>query len=180
MRRRTRSRPCAPREGTFDTLVIGTGYDDFASLFARDSTRSCGRRGERGIARIVWFNYRELVGYTSPGQVSYAATFAANNATLRTLVASGAYPEVTIADWNGYSASRPRWFTADGVHITGDGTQEAAMYLSRTLAFLDRRPCPAGMGGPVTAGRLVRVARPGGPSRLTARSVISAASAAAG
>ena len=67
-------------------------------------------------------------------------------------MASGAYPEVTIADWNGYSASRPGWFTADGVHVTGDGTQEAAMYLSRTFAFLDRRPCPAGLGGPVTAG----------------------------
>ncbi len=111
-----------------------------------------GGAATRGIARIVWFNYRELVGYTSPGQVSYAATFAANNATLRTLVASGAYPEVTIADWNGYSASRPGWFTADGVHVTGDGTREAAMYLSRTFAFLDRRPCPTGMGGPVTAG----------------------------
>jgi len=68
------------------------------------------------------------------------------------VVASGAYPEVTIADWNGYSFPHPNWFTADGVHVTGAGTEEAAKYLSRTLAFLDRRPCPAGMGGPVTAG----------------------------
>ncbi|HEU0042107.1 MAG TPA: hypothetical protein VFQ15_07145, partial [Jiangellaceae bacterium] len=138
--------------GSFDTLVIGTGYDDFASLFAQGFDAVVRAARTRGIARIVWFDYRELVGYSSPGHVSYAATFAANNATLRTMVASGAYPEVTIAGWNGYSASRPRWFTADGVHVTGDGTQEAAMYLSRTLAFLDRRPCPAGMGGPVAPG----------------------------
>ena len=138
--------------GSFDTLVVGTGYDDFAPLFAQGFDSVVRAARARGIARIVWFDYRELVGYTSPGHVSYAATFAANNATLRTMVASGAYPEVTIADWNGYSLPHPNWFTADGVHVTGAGTEEAAKYLSRTLAFLDRRPCPAGMGGPVTAG----------------------------
>ena len=142
----------AHRAGELDTLVVGTGYDDFAPLFAQGFDSVVRAARARGIARIVWFDYRELVGYTSPGQVSYAATFAANNATLRTMVASGAYPEVTIADWNGYSVSHPNWFTADGVHVTGAGTEEAAKYLSRTLAFLDRRPCPAGMGGPVTAG----------------------------
>ncbi len=168
--------------GSYDTLVIGTGYDDFAPLFAQGFDSVVRAARARGIARIVWFDYRELVGYTSPGHVSYAATFAANNATLRTMVASGAYPEVTIADWNGYSLPHPNWFTADGVHVTGDGTQEAAEYLSRTLAFLDRRPCPPGLGGPVTAGRLVRLARPGGCSGLTGpiSRRVSAASVAAG
>ena len=107
--------------GTYDTLVIGVGYNDFASLFQLGFDSVVRAARTRGIPRVVWLDYRELVGYTSPAQASNAATFAANNATLRTLVASGAYPEVTIADWYGYSASHPDWFTADGVHVTGNG-----------------------------------------------------------
>ena len=138
--------------GTYDTVVVGVGYNDFASQFQLGFDSVVRAARTRGIPRVVWLDYRELVGYTSPAQASNATTFAANNATLRTLVASGAYPEVTIADWYGYSASHPDWFTADGVHVTGNGPREAAAYVSRTLAFHDRRPCPTGLGGPVTAG----------------------------
>jgi hypothetical protein len=138
--------------GSYDTVVIGVGYNDYASQFQLGFDSVVRAARARGIPRVVWLEYRELVGYTSPAQASNATTFAANNATLRALVASGAYPEVTIAEWYRYSSTHPGWFTADGVHVTGSGPREAAAYVSRTLAFLDRRPCPAGLGGPVTPG----------------------------
>jgi hypothetical protein len=71
---------------------------------------------------------------------------------LRTLVASGRYPEVILADWNSYTATRSTWLTADGVHVTAVGAKAAGEYISRTLAFLDRRPCPPGTGGAVALG----------------------------
>ena len=45
-----------------------------------------------------------------------------------------------------------RWLAADGVHLTSIGAQEAARYVSRTLAAFERRPCPVGIGGTATAG----------------------------
>ena len=106
----------------------------------------------RGIPRIVWLTYREPVGYQSPSEASNAANYVTYNALLRSKVASGAYPDVVLADWNAYTASRPEWFHSDGVHVDVPGAWAAGTYVSRTLAFLDRRPCPTGLGGPVAPG----------------------------
>jgi hypothetical protein len=36
------------------------------------------------------------------------------------------YPELILADWHGYSLTRPDWLTADGVHLTVPGARAAA------------------------------------------------------
>ncbi len=138
--------------GQFDTLVVGAGYNDYSSTFPAAFDAVVGAARARGIARIVWIDYREAVTYSSPQQASNAATFAANNRTLRSRVASGRYPEVHIADWNSYTAGHASWLTADGVHVTFTGARAAAEYISRTLAFLERRPCPDGIGGTLATG----------------------------
>lgn len=138
--------------GTFDTLVVDVGYNDYASSFAGGFDAVVRAARARGIARVVWLDYRDDVGYVAPAQAANASVFGANNATLRAMVGSGAYPDVTIASWDGYSSPRPDWFTADGVHVTGAGPRAAAEYISRTLAALDRRVCPPGIGGATTQG----------------------------
>ncbi|MEZ5295506.1 MAG: hypothetical protein R2697_04305 [Ilumatobacteraceae bacterium] len=102
------------------------------------------------VPRVVWITYREPVGYHSPSGASNAATFAANNRILRLQLASARWPELSLLDWNAYSAAHPEWVTYDGVHLTVAGAARGSS--SRALAAMDRRPCPAAIGRPVTAG----------------------------
>jgi hypothetical protein len=136
--------------GAYRTLVVATGYNDFGSTFslAVDAIVSAAR--SKGIERIVWLTYRENVGYVSPAAISNRDTFISHNAHLRAAVASGRYPDLILADWHSYTVARSGWLTIDGVHLTADGAQEAARYLSRKLAALERQACPA--GGPTTPG----------------------------
>lgn len=129
--------------GRFDTLVMGAGYNDFAGTFPLGVQAVVTAARERGISRIVWVTYREPVTYRSPAGASNAATFVTNNATLRSMLATGLYPEIELADWNAYTASLPQWFTSDGVHLRPEGAVGAAGFVSNTLAHLERRPCPA-------------------------------------
>jgi len=128
--------------GTFDTIVIAAGYNDFAPLFTQAIHEVALAARGRGISRIVWLTYREQVSYTSPASASSAATFAANNIALRDAISSGSYPELSIADWNTYSANQTAWMAADGVHLTAVGAKYAAQYIGLTLASLGRYECP--------------------------------------
>lgn len=138
--------------GSVDVLVVGTGYNDFASRFHEGFVSVMEAARRVGIPRVVWITYRESVGYTSPAGASNAATYAANNAILRSEWASARWPELTLLDWNAYSAGHPDWVTSDGVHFTVAGAREAAMYVSRALASYDRRTCPSGIGGATERG----------------------------
>jgi hypothetical protein len=139
--------------GRYDTLVVAAGYNDFASLFDEAVAGVLAAARQRGITRIVWLTYREDVSYRSPNGASNAATFRANNAHLRSLVASGLAPEIELADWNAYTANAPAsWFAPDRLHLTPLGAQRAASYVSQKLAFLERRACPAGIGTSAPGG----------------------------
>lgn len=138
--------------GAYRILVVATGYNDWSGLFPSGVEAVMSRARAKGIDRVVWLTYRETVGYVSPGGASNQATFAANNRHLVSVLMSGRYPELVLADWNSYSRWRPSWLTSDGVHLTTQGAPEAATYLSRKLAFLERRPCPPELGGPTTPG----------------------------
>lgn len=137
---------------THEMAVMATGYNDWHGLFAWGVDAFILEARRKGIERVVWLTYRENVSYVSPQAASNRQSFIANNAYLRSVVDSGRYPEMIIADWNTYSYHRPAWFTADGVHLTTEGARQAAMYTSRKLAFLERRPCPAAIGGVTAPG----------------------------
>lgn len=137
--------------GSIDALVIATGYNDAASRFPDALAQIIAAARVAGIDRVVWITYREPVNYSSPSHVSNAATFAANNRFLSAALASGAWPELRLLDWNAHTAGTTGWLTSDGVHFTIDGAREAALFISRALAHNDRRPCGA-IGGHTDPG----------------------------
>lgn len=139
------------REGTYDTLVVATGYNDSDHDFRADLDTIVGRARAFGYRRVVWLTLRENVSYRSPGDAGFAEVFRNNNRALRQLEAAGTYPELVVADWATYAADRHEWFADDGIHLRLDGPWAAADYISRKLAFLDGRPCPQ----PTSAGRAV-------------------------
>jgi hypothetical protein len=139
--------------GRYDTLVITAGYNDYAGTFESAVHSVLAAARSKGINRIVWLTYRQDVSYVSPYGASWAGTFVANNNSLRAIVASGLAPEIEIADWHDTTSGAPRtWFGTDRLHLSADGARGAATYISRKLAFLERRPCPTGLGGAATPG----------------------------
>jgi hypothetical protein len=138
--------------GRYDMAVVAVGYNDSLSTFpsALDAVVTMARL--RGIDRVMWVTYREDVGYVSPAGVSDGSSYVAMNRWLRSAAASGRYPELLIADWRAYSSEPRGWLAADGVHLTLSGARAAAEYVSRKLAAVERRPCPAAIGGPADPG----------------------------
>ncbi len=126
----------------YKVLVVATGYNDGSSGFAQSFEQVVARARDLGYEQIVWWSLRSDVDYVSPGSIGNHETFARNNQVVRDLLASGAFPEVVLADWGRYTADRPEWFATDGVHYRAVGAWAAADYLSRKMAFLDGRACP--------------------------------------
>lgn len=126
----------------YSTLMIATGYNDGTGVFAESFERIVERARAYGYGQIVWWTLRSDVDYVSPGSVGNHTTFAANNQTVRDLLATGDYPDVVLADWGAYTAGKPEWFVTDGVHYRAIGAWAAADYVSRKMAFLDGRRCP--------------------------------------
>ncbi|MGB7877690.1 MAG: hypothetical protein WBL31_02935 [Ilumatobacteraceae bacterium] len=138
--------------GRYDTAIVAVGYNDSAFTFSRALDAVIAMARLRGIDRVMWLTYRENVGYVSPAGVSNSASFVAMNQWLRSAAASGRYPELIVADWHAYSFVQRGWLTSDGVHFTVAGARAAAEYVSRKMAAIERRPCPATIGGPSTPG----------------------------
>ena len=127
---------------SFHTLVVATGYNDGSRNFVNEFERIVSEARRLSYERIMWVTLRANVSYTSPGNAGFDEVFRTNNASLRTLVATGRYPEVVIADWATYAHDQVGWFAGDGIHLRRDGPWAAADYVSRKLAFLDGRRCP--------------------------------------
>ncbi len=136
--------------GPFDAVIIGTGYNEGSSEFSSDFDQIVAAARATGAVRIVWINYRLRDGLTRAG-TDNNGSYVANNATLLRKVASGAYPDVFIADWRDYTASVRNWFVSDGIHYQPLGDLGSADYLSRWISSLFDEPCPkpATVGGPI-------------------------------
>ena len=139
------------RTETFDIVVIMAGYDEWWTSFPDSFDEVVTAARARGARHIVWLTYREGVGYTAPSGATANEAFVKNNETLRAKIASGQFPDVTLADWFTYTASATGWLTDDGIHLTRDGARAAADFISRTIAHLEGRPCPLpwAVGGPI-------------------------------
>ena len=129
--------------GRYDALVIGTGYNDSAGAFQPGFDAIMATARQKGIRHVLWFSYRTQTTYVSPGALSSRATFLSHNAKLRAAAASGEYPELHVVDWENFSLDRFDWVYPDGVHFRPAGARAAADYLSDTLAWLYRQPCPS-------------------------------------
>jgi hypothetical protein len=140
----------------YQTLVVATGYNDGTYGFGETFDAVVFRARQLGYERIVWYTLRSDVDYVSPGSVGFHETFAATNDVVRSRLATGRYPDVALADWDGYTAERQEWFATDGVHYRNVGAWAAADYLTRKMAFLDGRSCPI----PVAPGEPVQAPCP--------------------
>jgi hypothetical protein len=140
------------RGRTTTTLIVATGYNDGEHNFVSDFEQIIQLTRSLGYERVVWLTLRDDVAYRSPGGLGFGQVFSNNNATLKALVASGNYPEVTIADWSTYANDHPEWFATDGIHVRRAGPWAAADYISRKMAFIEGRACAQ----PVAFGQAVQ------------------------
>lgn len=133
----------------FDALIQAAGYDDGDRDFVREVADTVWLTRQHGYRRVVWVTLRANVTYDSG--VGFADVYERNNAAIRAMRDSGAYPELAVADWAVYARDRPAWFSSDGIHMTRLGAYAAADYISRKMAFLEGRACPhpSTPGGPV-------------------------------
>jgi hypothetical protein len=136
--------------GPFDAVVIGTGYNEGSAGFSAAFDVIVAAARSTGAVRIVWMNYRLRDGLTRRGSDNNPS-YVANNATLLQKVASGAYPDVVIANWRDYTAPVRDWFVSDGIHYQPTGALGAADYISRWITDLFSEPCPqpSVVGGPI-------------------------------
>ena len=128
--------------GTFGTVVIMAGYDDWWTVFSSSFDQVVAAARAKGARKIVWLTFREGVGYVNPSGASANTAFVKNNEILREKVASGQFPDVVLADWHAYTATTAGWLASDGIHLTLAGSYGAADYISRYLAHLENRACP--------------------------------------
>jgi hypothetical protein len=134
----------ANQEGTFETIVIMTGYNDWAGTFGAAFDQVVAVARAKGATEILWLTYREGTAYRNPSSgTKQDQGFRQQNAILFEKVASGAYPDVRILDYNAYTAAATSWFTDDGVHFTLAGAYGTADYISRQIAFGHGEPCHA-------------------------------------
>jgi hypothetical protein len=130
-------------EGLVDVVVIMTGYNDWYTNFDTAVDQVMGVSRAKGVRRVVWLTYREGSAYHNPtGGTAQDAGFRIQNQILREKVASGAFPELVIADYDAYTRSTRGWFTSDGVHFTIAGAYGTADYISRFVAAMHREACP--------------------------------------
>jgi hypothetical protein len=138
--------------GPVDVLVVQAGYDDAASGFGTSFDAVVGAARAKGISQVIWLTYRASASYVFVGfNRALGNGYASMNATLRERVASGAYPEVIIADYERYTAGVTTWFEGDGIHLTRTGAYGTADYIARQIAHANALPCPAPAtpGGPI-------------------------------
>ena len=114
----TLAKRLGPRLGKI--VVVATGYNDDPYRFDRDFDRVMRTLNAEGVKRVVWLTLREAKN-----------EYVVSNATIE--VEPAQWPTLTVADWNSYSAGRPDWFEADGVHLTLAGSTALAVFIQRTL-----------------------------------------------
>jgi hypothetical protein len=126
----------------YHTLIVATGYNDWAANFTAAFDQIVAEARRVGILRIVWLTYRVDIAYVSPSGAGSDTSFRSNNLILAQKMATGAFPDVVVADFNAYTRPVSQWFVIDGLHFRQVGAWGVADYLTRKMAFLDRRACP--------------------------------------
>ena len=96
-------------------LVVDVGYNDDPHFYASGMDSLVQAAHAAGVKRIVWLTLRTA-------QPIYGLT----NTVIRTEARK--FPEVTVADWNAWSAGKP-WFGSDGLHLSGSGATALAQFL---------------------------------------------------
>jgi hypothetical protein len=121
--------------GTFDVVVIKTGYNDWFSDFPAEFDAVVQMSRAKGAHTVLWLTYNEAVSRANAQRAYHE-----NNVDLQWLTTLPQYADVLLADWFRYSTNRREWFY-DGTHLTPDGTWALTDYIGRWLAAIEHRPC---------------------------------------
>jgi hypothetical protein len=121
--------------GPIDVVVLKAGYNEGSGAFASYAETVLAAARARGARVVVWLTFSEGTG-------TQLRTYALNNAVLRSLAASGAWPELQVADWRSYASANGAWYSPDRVHLQGSGAWATADYVSRWVAHVTHRSCP--------------------------------------
>lgn len=97
-----------------DVVVMDVGYNDYASSFGQGLELAMRYMTRVGVRHVVWVTLRE-----------HHSHYRETNDVIR--AAARRWPQITVADWNAYSAGRP-WFS-DGVHLNIAGASGLARFL---------------------------------------------------
>ena len=129
-------------DGDFDYVVVMAGYDEWWTSFPESFDEVVAAARGKGSQRIIWLTYRQGVTYKLLTGEPADEAFVKNNQTLRDKVASGAFPDVLLAQWYPHVPPDNGWLSGDGIHLTLDGALGVADYISRWIAYVEGRPCP--------------------------------------
>ena len=105
------------------TVVVAVGYNDYVSSYADDIEAALAAFRKVGVTRVIWLTLHEA-----------RPAYATMNDAIR--AAAARHPEVTVADWQRYSAGHPDWFQPDGIHLQIDGAVAMATLTHSTLEAL--------------------------------------------
>jgi hypothetical protein len=103
------------------TVIILVGYNDDPHVYASGIGSVLRAMRNHGVKQVLWLTLRT---------VSHPQQYDVTNSVIR--VAAHRWPFMTVVNWAGYSRPHPEWFT-DGIHFTGAGAVQFAIYLHRTL-----------------------------------------------
>jgi hypothetical protein len=110
-----------------DVLVVDVGYNEGSGSY-REGMRQVIRTAlADGVRGIVWVTLRETRDIYHETNVAIRAE-------------AKRWPQVVVADWNGYSAGRP-WFRDDGLHLNTAGAEGLAAMLRPLVARAARASC---------------------------------------
>ena len=114
------------------TAVVFVGYNDDPAPYRAGIPVVLRALRNHGVKHVLWLTLRAFSRqYIDINHAIYAAQ-------------QEWKPLLTVLDWNHYSATRPSWFEADRIHLSGAGAIGFATYLHRSLKRL-------GLTGPLPA-----------------------------
>ena len=119
--------------GSFDIVVIKTGYNDAARDFAWSAGIIIDAARAKGAQEIIWLTYSES---------TTAGSYNARNAYLKSIAGTPEFPDLVVADWRTYAAGSSGWYADDRVHLATLGVWATADYISRWVAHVSHLPCP--------------------------------------
>lgn len=117
-----------PAEQTPAIALIELGYNDMSLSYATEIDQVVAALSARGVQRIIFVNMSTR---------RQTADYGTMNAMLTN--AAVAYPNVSVLDWNSYSADTAKWrwyVKDDNVHLTATGQTEFALFLRAQLDAL--------------------------------------------
>ncbi len=152
-------------------VVIVDGYNDLPDHFAGDVELTLDTLRNLGVQHVLWVNLHEV-----------RPEYVAKNAVLQ--AAARHHPELSVLDWNSYSAGHPEWYQTDFIHLVPAGGVAIATWIHQAIiAALSPPPPPPEPALVVPAQNIVarvgvrfdRRLRAGGgtaPLRWTARNAL--------